>query len=324
MNVGLMISALLQFAAMVVLGPLGVIVLTLGILGRRRLTRVGCAACRAALPRERAIARDRCPTCNAELADDKAIRAVRTGAGRTRIVGGLAILALAFAAGFGGAALQRRSMMAAFGPFGMNTPTAPLVRGAYSKNSPFTIEADEIGRRLGLGTARAEDVRRELLAILATGGVGRGPGADRMLALSMSDGVVDPTLASSLLGSAASMPTLDASALEGTPPRVVVRPPQAMRSPDDPVRVVYLVRAVRADGTPVADLAPFGLSPWQPKPIVVPKGTTRVEADVDLLLLSAFDAERIAQPSGHLRPLEWWPEPLATSRVTLSTAPPSP
>ncbi|MBL9148776.1 MAG: hypothetical protein JNM94_08805 [Phycisphaerae bacterium] len=318
MNAALISSALLQGFGFLFAGPVGVVILTLGLLGRRRLTRGRCAACRADLSRERLLARDRCPGCNAELAEPSAIVAVRTGAGWKRIAGGAALLVVAVASVLGGNQLRMRGMVTAFGSMSTMAPLPALVHAAYTSGSPFTFQGDEVARRMGQGRVTAAELRAELLTLLASK-LPPTVGADRLFALSMADGVVDPAIANAFAASTALTPTLDLSSLSEQPPKVSIRKPSRQRLPDDPVDVVHLVREVRADGVPLAGFVPFGMPDWQDNPIVLPEGTTRVEVDIDVVFMSSFDAQRVRDSSGLMRPPSSWPKPLATSRITLPT-----
>lgn len=329
------------------------------VLGFRRARRLSvngaaCRGCGATLPFAAAALDGACPGCGKKR-DETGPLQPRV-AKRPRLPFAILVLLLLLlwvGAGAGSVIVMRQSMSSA--PW--NRTTATILNSAMRLNQSLSMDIPTLREREAAGEDVVGAARNLLAAALAAPSV---PGVD---GTDSGNAASDPPTVASLAGTAApevaaialrgvpgglpsppADPTLASRVLLGCFPRLDIEPTSlrvtrpvlrpsytGFVNPGGPLQRIAVIRALRVDGQEITDQLARGAVPVRlfaaDNPLALnhtfDAGQHTLELDLELRLYSHFDAQRITDHRGLLRPIESWPEPLATATQTVRSVLPA-
>ncbi len=325
----------LQGLSLLVAPALAGICFALGCARRASLTRAGCAACRSPVGFD-AVALDApCPACRRPRSESGEPIPL---SGRRRpflIVGGVLLLMTSLAL----AILSSWLMHSMLTMTQFTQTTSAIVANALRPGQGLAGSEATLRTRAAQGEDIVGAATSALTAALGSGDVPAnlgGTGAADLAAIALlgvpgsaSRPAADPAFAQRCLEGCYPALAIDPAALRGATP--ALRPSYTgFVAPQGALKRIVVLRRVRVDGADVetkplwqgqaTDVRLF--APETPLALARPLDASEhtIELEVEARLYARFDAERTLDHRGLQRPIESWPEPLAskTSTITLT------
>ncbi|MBL9120302.1 MAG: hypothetical protein JNL80_10365 [Phycisphaerae bacterium] len=338
------IIVLTQFVGLLVLPVVAGTLLGVARAKRVALTSPTCAACGSRLPFAAAAADAPCPGCNKPVSEAGPPRAERA-----RRRWGLVLLGwLLFLVGWAGAFLgtQVAIWSVTGGVMTQSRSPAAAISAALTRNQGIQFELESLREHEQNGEDVVALAQSQLDAAIGTGDPTTSP--PTIIASTTSSGPID-VASIALLGLPGGNPRpandpvravrvllacfpaleLDESGLSSTP--LWLRPRYTgFIPPHGPLQRIAIVKRVLVDGVEFSTLSPQSDGPDIPRilsserPLQLaerPAPTAKtITLEVEVRLYSQFDARRITDHRGYLRPLNEWPEPLGSVRQTISSS----